>query len=148
MSMSTWVDASNMKYYVFVSENGYEFTTVQEGVVNSKTAVTVDVDLSEYVGEYYVGIMHVGAESSGGSGNFYLDDITLYEPETRAARASAESSLEIMLEADTYYLVVAATDPYFSVTTNAETLSAPLAANKPKPSNGSTDISKEYEKLS
>lgn len=145
LSMSTWVDASNMKYYVFVSEDGYEFTTVQEGVVSSKTAVTVDVDLSEYVGEYYVGIMHVGAESSGGSGNFYLDDITLYEPETRAARA--ESSLEIMLEADTYYLVVAATDPYFSVTTNAETLSAPVAANKPRPSNGSLNISTEYEEL-
>ena len=147
LSMSTWVDASNMKYYVFVSEDGYEFTTVEgsEGVVSLETAVTVDVDLSEYVGEYYVGIMHVGAESSGGSGNFYLDDITLYEPETRAARA--ESSLEIMLEADTYYLVVAATDPYFSVTTNAETLSAPVAANKPRPSNGSLNISTEYEEL-
>lgn len=150
LSMSTWVDDSNMKYYVFVSEDGYEFTTVEgsEGVVSSETAVTVDVDLSDYVGEYYVGIMHVGAESSGGEGNFYLDDITLYEPETRAARASAESSLEIMLEAGTYYLVVAAaTDPNFSVTTNAETLSAPVAAYKPGPSYGSTDISTEYKKL-
>ena len=147
LSMSTWVSASSMKYYVFVSEDGYAFTTVQEGVVNSKTAVTVDVDLSEYVGEYYVGIMHVGAESSGGSGNFYLDDITLYEPETRGTRASADGSLDIMLGVGTYYLVAAAENQDFTVTVSAVELSVPTIATNPSPGDRETNVSTTLEQL-
>lgn len=149
LSMSTWISASNMKYYVFVSEDGSTFTSVHEDVLSSKTAITVEVDLSEYAGkEYYIGIMHVGAENSGvGGGNFYLDDITLYEPETRGTRASADGSLDIMLPAGTYYLVAAAENVDFSVTIGAEELLAPGLATNPSPIDKSVNVPATTEQL-
>ena len=150
-SMNVWANrAYEMSYYVFVSEDGTNFTPVYEGTVSTTDkANSIDFSLSEYAGkEYYIGVVHVGVETLPSStSRIRLDNIKLYEPETRALRADAEPTLNIMLEAGTYYLVAAAANNDFTVTIGSETLSLPGQATDPRPRDYSTNVAAELEQL-
>lgn len=149
-SMNVWANrAYEMSYYVFVSEDGTNFTPVYEGTVSTTDKTnSIDISLSEYAGkEYYIGVVHVGVETLPSStSRIRLDNIKLYEPETRALRANAEPTLNIMLEADTYYLVAAAANNDFTVTIGSETLSLPGQATDPRPKDYS-NVAAELEQL-
>ena len=150
-SMDVWASnaVTTHSYYVFVSEDGTNFTSVYEGTVSTIDKTNIDISLSEYAGkEYYVGVVHVGTESLPSSATrIRLDNIKLYEPETRALRADAEPTLNIMLEAGTYYLVAAAANIDFTVTIGSETLLEPGQAAGPSPYNKEPNVSTTLEQL-
>lgn len=149
-SMNVWANRDyEMSYYVFVSEDGTNFTPVYNATVSEiDKANSIDFSLSEYAGkEYYIGVVHVGVETLPSStSRIRLDNIKLYEPETRALRANAEPTLNIMLEAGTYYLVAAAANNDFTVTIGSETLSLPGQATDPRPKDYS-NVAAELEQL-
>ncbi len=147
-SMNVWCNnATSHSYYVFVSEDGTNFTSVHEGTVSTTDKTnSIDISLSDYAGkEYYVGVVHKAAATAS-SARIRLDNIKLYEPETRALRADAEPTLNIMLEAGTYYLVAAANND-FTVTIGSETLLEPGQAAGPSPYNKEPNVSTTLEQL-
>ncbi len=138
----------NAQYYeILLSENSDYSNPV---VVKSETRAVADefatetINLTEYKGkEYYFGIRH----KSDVRGRIKFDNFKLYEPETRALRANAEPTLNIMLEAGTYYLVAAAANNDFTVTIGSETLSEPGQATDPRPRDYSTNVAETLEQL-
>ncbi len=134
-------------YEILLSENSDYSNPV---VVKSETRAVADefatetINLTEYEGkEYYFGIRH----KSDVRGIIKFDNFKLYEPETRALRADAEPTLNIMLEAGTYYLVAAAANNDFTVTIGSETLSEPGQATDPRPRDYSTNVAETLEQL-
>lgn len=146
IAMKTWIDNSNMKYAVFVSENGTDFVTVSEGVASSTSATDIDVALSQYAGgSYYLGVMHTGSESAYGSGAIYFDDITLYEASTR--KDVAQNTVNRMLAPGVYYIVASAANKYFYVTINKETLELPERPIAISPAHMDRDVALSTELL-
>ena len=146
IAMKTWIDNSNMKYAVFVSENGTDFVTVSEGVASSTSATDIDVALSQYAGgSYYLGVMHTGSESAYGSGAIYFDDITLYEASTR--KDVAQNTVNRMLAPGVYYIVASAANEDFYVTINKETLELPERPIAISPAHMDRDVALSTELL-
>lgn len=147
LSYDVLMDQNNAQYYeILLSENSDYSNPI---VIKSETRAlateyaTETIALTEYVGkEYYFGIHH----KSDVRGRIKFDNFKLYEPEIRALRADAEPTLNIMLEAGTYYLVAAAANNDFTVTIGSETLSLPGQATNPRPKDYS-NVAAELEQL-